>query len=84
MLVFVLILLLIAAVLGILGSVLKFTAVLVLSLTLATVIAVAALWWLAKRQTRRYIDSAKPKTRRVYDAEGRVLGPDLPERTDPN
>jgi len=84
MLVFVLILLLVAAVLGILGAVLKFTAVLVLSLTLATVISVAAVWWFVKRQTRRYIDSFKPSTRRVYDAEGRVHRPDLPEQTDPN
>ena len=84
MLVFVLILLLIAAVLGILGAVLKFTAVLVLSLTLAMVISVALVWWFAKRQTRRYIASVKPPTRQVYDAEGRVLRPDLPEQTDPN
>jgi len=82
MFVFVLILLLIAAVLGVLGAVLKFTAVLVLSLTLATVISIAIVWWAVKRQTRRYIESTKPETRQVYDTEGRVLRPDLPDQTD--
>ena len=82
MLVFVLILLLIAATLGVLGAVLKFTAVLVLSLTLATVISIAFVWWLVKRQTRRYIGSTQRQTRQVYDAEGRVLRPDLPDQTD--
>ena len=82
MLVFVLILLLIAAVLGILGAVLKFTAVLILSLTLATIICVALVWWAVKRQTRRYIDSIKPKARQVYDAEGHVKRPDLPDHSD--
>jgi hypothetical protein len=48
------------------------------------VISVALIWWFAKRQTRRYIASVKPPTRQVYDAEGRVLRPDLPEQTDPN
>lgn len=84
MLVFVLILLLIAAVLGILGAVLKVTAILVLSLTLATVLSIAAIWWFAKRQTRRYFASIKPKARQVYDAEGRVVRPDLPEHPGPN
>lgn len=78
MLVFVLILLLMAAVLGILGAVLKVTAVLILSLFLATAISIAAVWWFVRRQTRRYIDSVKPKTRQVYDTEGRVKWPDLP------
>ncbi len=78
MLVFVLILLLMAAVLGVLGAVLKVTAVLILSLFLATAISIAAVWWFVKRQTRRYIDSVKPKPRQVYDAEGRVKRPDLP------
>jgi membrane protein implicated in regulation of membrane protease activity len=84
MLVFVLVLLLIAAALGVLGAVLKFTIVVVLSLALAIVISVAAIWWFAKRQTRRYVDSTRSKTRQVYEAEGRVLRPDMPERTDPN
>lgn len=78
MLVFVLILLLMAAVLGVLGAVLKVTAVLILSLFLATAISIAAVWWFVRQQTRRYIDSVKPKTRQVYDTEGRVKRPDLP------
>ena len=50
--VFVLILLLLAAVFGVLGAVLKVAAVLVLSVVLAVTVSVALVWWGLKRGAR--------------------------------
>lgn len=83
MTVFILILLLIAAIFGVLGTVLKVTAILVLSGILAVVIIGWLIWWAVRRQTRRYIqqvqDQQPGKTGQAYDAEGRVRKPELPE-----
>ena len=82
MLVFVLVLLLIAAVLGILGWVIKVTAVLVLSAILAVVFLGTLLWWMVKKEARQYLDAASGnpgKPRQVYEAEGKIRRPELPE-----
>ena len=82
MFVFVLILLLIAAALGILGWVIKVTAVLVLSAILAVVFIGALLWWMVKKETRRFMDGGANnpgKSRQVYDTEGKIRRPELPE-----
>ncbi len=50
----VLILLLLAAIFGILGAVLKVTAILVISIVLALCILAAIGWWMVKRKARTY------------------------------
>ena len=52
MFVFILILLLLAAIFGVLGTVLKVTAVLILSAFLAVALVVAIAWWALKRKAR--------------------------------
>jgi Flp pilus assembly protein TadB len=93
MMYFILILLLLAAIFGVLGAVLKVAVVIVLSIILAVVILGWLGWWAVKRQTRRYMQAARDATdpsrgttggtphgsTQVYDAEGRVVRPELPE-----
>jgi ABC-type transport system involved in cytochrome bd biosynthesis fused ATPase/permease subunit len=79
-LVFILVLLLVAAILGILGWVIKVAAVIVLSTILALVIFVWLIWWMVKRETRKYLDAGEQqRQRRVYDAEGHVRRNELPD-----
>ena len=52
MFVFILILLLLAAVFGVLGAVLKVAAVLILSAFLAVAVLAAVAWWALKRKAR--------------------------------
>lgn len=52
MMVFILILLLLAAVLGVLSAVLKVAAILVLSIVLAVTVSAALVWWGLKRGAR--------------------------------
>ncbi len=56
MMVLILILLLLAAIFGVLGAVLKFTAIVVFTLTLAFVIMAAVGWWAVKRWASRVGD----------------------------
>ena len=55
MAVFILIVLLIAAIFGVLGAVLKIAAAIILGTILAAVFFVALIWWAWKRQTRRFM-----------------------------
>jgi small-conductance mechanosensitive channel len=52
--VFVLILLLLAAIFGVLGAVLKVAAVIIFSVTLSVVVLAALAWWAIKRQARAF------------------------------
>jgi flagellar basal body-associated protein FliL len=54
MFVFILILLLFAAVFGVLGTVLKVTAILVLSVILAVAVLAGLAWWGLKRKARQF------------------------------
>lgn len=73
--VFLLIVLLIAATFGILGAVLKAALVLILGLVLAVVTLGAIAWWMLKRQARRFFEGPSRSRSGAYDAEGHVKGP---------
>ncbi len=53
MFLFILILLILAAVFGVLGAVLKATAILILAFALTVTLLVALAWWALKRSTRK-------------------------------
>lgn len=87
---FILILLLLAAIFGVLGTVLKVTAVLFLSLILTITLLVALGWWAIKRQMREYATGqrgapgqAAPRppggSGDVVDTQGRIKRDGLPE-----
>jgi hypothetical protein len=91
---FILVLLLLAAIFGVLGTVLKVTAVIILSIILAVLILGWLAWWGLKRQvrlqTKRYVDGTRADgpppvagepgaSGQVYDAEGHIVRPELPE-----
>lgn len=85
MVVFILILLLLAAIAGVLGTVLKIAFALILATILAVVVVASLFWWAVKRQMRKVVDGTAPGTGRVwyggrvYDTRGDVR----PERDDP-
>ena len=81
MVVFVLILLLLAAIAGVLGTVLKIAFALILAVILAIVILGALFWWAVKKQMRKVVDQTGPGgttkvwyRTNVYDTGGRVRG----------
>ena len=57
-----LILVLLAAAFGVLGVVLKITAILVFTIVLTTVILAALGWWFFKRQARRFTSEFRRQT----------------------
>jgi len=86
MVVFILILLLLAAIAGVLGTVLKIAFALILATILAVVVVASLFWWAVKRQMRKVVDGTAPGGTgrvwyggRVYDTRGEVR----PERDDP-
>lgn len=79
MVVFILILLLLAAIVGVLGTVLKIAFALVLAVILAVVVLGAFFWWAVKRQMKQVVGQTGPGGRtgvrrraNVHDAEGRI------------
>jgi NADH:ubiquinone oxidoreductase subunit 6 (subunit J) len=62
MFVFILILLLLAAIFGVLGAVLKVAAIIVFSVVLAVAVLVAFAWWAIKRQAREFQRDAQRRS----------------------
>ena len=89
MFVFILILLLLAAIFGVLGTVLKVTAVLIISAFLAVAVVVGVAWWALKRKARQIqrdheaqkLQGGTPKATTVF-VENKVDPDELPARDD--
>lgn len=79
MAVFILILLLLAAIAGVLGTVLKIAFALILATILAVVVIGALFWWAVKRQMKKVVEGtgSSGTTRtwyggKTYDTQGKV------------
>jgi peptidoglycan/LPS O-acetylase OafA/YrhL len=73
---FLLILVLLAAAFGVLGVVLKITAILVFTIVLSTVILVALGWWFFKRQARRFTSEFRRQAGQGAGSGGSERPPD--------